>query len=209
MDIDKKTRKIFEQGLISLNRVKVKDIIQELNDEWTPSDIVDNLITPVLGDIGDRWEAGEVALSQVYMSSIITEELIDSLLLTKTPIKSHPKMAIVVLDDFHALGKIIVYKALRSAGFVLEDYGLGASVDQLVRRTNDDDVKILLISVLMLPAALKVSELKRSLPNVKIIVGGAPFRLDKQLANEVGADEMGTNAFEAIEIVNRLTSKVK
>jgi methanogenic corrinoid protein MtbC1 len=61
----------------------------------------------------------------------------------------------------------------------------------------------------MLPSALQVREVRAGLwaagANVRVIVGGAPFRLDTQLWREVGADAMGRNAAEAIELVRRFT----
>ncbi len=58
----------------------------------------------------------------------------------------------------------------------------------------------------MLPSALKIKELKDKLENmdVKIIVGGAPFRFDDQLWREVGADAMCKNASEAVSIIHHV-----
>ncbi|MDZ7777050.1 MAG: hypothetical protein U5L09_16260 [Bacteroidales bacterium] len=50
-----------------------------------------------------------------------------------------------------------------------------------------EKIKILLLSVLMLPSALHVKDLKQKLngTGVKIVVGGAPFRFDENLWKEV------------------------
>ena len=65
-----------------------------------------------------------------------------------------------------------------------------------------------MISVLILPSALKVkqvcSRLKDSGADVKVVVGGAPFLFDAQLWREIGADAMGSSASEAVAIVGRL-----
>jgi methanogenic corrinoid protein MtbC1 len=69
-------------------------------------------------------------------------------------------------------------------------------------------VKILLISTLMLASALRVKEVRAMLDavstDVKLIVGGAPFRLAANLWREVGADAMGNNASDTIAIVSAL-----
>ena len=58
----------------------------------------------------------------------------------------------------------------------------------------------------MLPSALQVREVRAGLwaagANVRLIVGGAPFRLDAHLWQEVGADAMGRNAAEAVALVS-------
>ena len=64
-----------------------------------------------------------------------------------------------------------------------------------------------MISVLILPSALKVADVCKALKEadapVKVLVGGAPFLFDETLWKEVGADAMGRNAAEAITIVKK------
>jgi methanogenic corrinoid protein MtbC1 len=64
---------------------------------------------------------------------------------------------------------------------------------------------VLLVSTLLLPSALRVKDLRRRLDELhaptRLIVGGAPFRLDPQLWREVGADANGNSATDAIALV--------
>jgi methanogenic corrinoid protein MtbC1 len=103
------------------------------------------------------------------------------------------------------LGKRIVYSLMRASGFELFDYGR-MDVDELVARVLAEKIRVLLISVLILPSALKVREvctrLKAEGAPIKVAVGGAPFLFDDQLWREVGADAMGRSAADAVAIVN-------
>jgi len=118
--------------------------------------------------------------------------------------KHQPRSAIVLLNDYHMLGKRIVYSVMRASGFELFDYGR-MEVDELVERAIADRIRVLLISVLMLPSALKVTEVCRQLKErdtgIKVAVGGAPFLFDATLWSEVGADAMGRSAADAITLV--------
>ena len=202
----------FEQALLSLDRLAARNMLLESGGSETPLQLVERLVVPALERIGAGWEQGQVALSQVYMSGRICEELVDALLphdgLGR---KNRPKMAIAVLQDYHLLGKRIVYSVLRASGFELLDYGR-VDTDDLVRRVRNDGVEVLLISVLMLSSALRVKDVQTRLKSlgseVKIVVGGAPFRLDDQLWKEVGADAMGREASEAVDIIARMTGDV-
>ena len=199
----------FEQALLAVDRLGARNILLESQTQG-PMQSVEGLIIPALERIGADWEQGRVALSQVYMSGRICEELIDDILPPGSPTrKSQPRMAIAVLEDYHLLGKRIVYSALRASGFEMLDYGR-VGVDELVQRVQNDGVKILLLSTLMLPSALRVRDLRAKLDmngngHVKIVVGGAPFRFDEQLWREVGADAMGKSASEAARIITTLT----
>jgi methanogenic corrinoid protein MtbC1 len=162
---------------------------------------------PALAEVGAAWEDGSVALSQIYMSGRFCEELVERVLPASDPDRKHqPRSAIVVLSDYHMLGKRIVYSVMRASGFELFDYGR-MDVDALVERVLADRIRVLLISVLILPSALKVREvcarLKASGNDIRVIVGGAPFLFDEAMWREVGADAMGRNAADAVTIVRR------
>jgi methanogenic corrinoid protein MtbC1 len=197
----------LEHALLSLDQEAAVQIIREALNESSPGIIAGDLISATLVRIGDSWESGNLSLSQVYMSGIICEKVIDKILPPQSPIrKSQPKMAIAVLEDFHLLGKRIIFSTLRASGFELVDLGGGLSIERVVNLVKTEEIKILLLSVLMLPSALRIKELKTQLKNddVTIVVGGAPFRFDNQLWREVGADYYGKDSSEALKIINKI-----
>ena len=207
MDQLKKISIQLVHALLSLDQEAAVHIIREAQSDRSPGKIAGDLISTTLVRIGDSWESGNLSLSQVYMSGIICEKVIDKILPPQSSIrKSQPKMAIAVLEDFHLLGKRIIYSTLRASGFEPVDLGGGLSIERIVELVKTEDIKILLLSVLMLPSALRVKELKTQLKDVDvtIVVGGAPFRFDEQLWKEVGADYYGKDSSEALEIVNKI-----
>jgi methanogenic corrinoid protein MtbC1 len=205
----------LEDALLSLDHIEVKRILQENIDSQDSEHRIEMLIVPALEGIGLKWEQGKVALSQVYLSGRICEEQVDRLFpqgISSQLSEAQPRLAIAVLEDYHLLGKRIVYSILRASGFALRDYGR-VTVEELVNRVQTDKIEILLISTLMLPSALRVREVRTQLreagQNVLIVVGGAPFRFDEQLWQEVGADAMGYNASDVIAIFNQLKEKIR
>ena len=211
-DIQALSRKLT-QALLDVDWLTAKSILTQPYANATVYQVIEELVVPALETIGAGWESGIYSLSQVYMSGRMCEQIIDQVLPPSDPSRrNHPKMAIVVLEDYHLLGKRIVYSILRASGFELLNYGR-MEVDTLIKRALEDDVKILLISVLMLSSALRVKDLRAGLDQrgsqVKIVVGGAPFRFDSQLGREVKADAVGTTAVEAIEIVRRMIKEIE
>jgi methanogenic corrinoid protein MtbC1 len=194
----------FQEALQALDKVKADSLFNAALGTMAPIEVVERMVVPALEGIGQAWQEGTVALSQVYMSGRFCEELIERVLPPSDPDRKHqPRSAVVVLCDYHMLGKRIVYSLMRASGFELFDYGR-MDVAELVQRTQADGIKVLLISVLMLPSALKVREVRAALdPGIKIAVGGAPFLFDSQLWQEVGADAMGRSAADAMRIVER------
>lgn len=204
---------LFEKALLSLDRINSKKYFNDLikNDSI---ELIDEVIIPILERIGNGWENGSIALSQVYMIGLICEELVDEILPAESPLRERqPKTAIAVLEDYHMLGKRIVYSALRASGFEVLDYGR-MQADKLAEKIIEDNVEILLISTLMLSSALKVGTVRQDLNsagknNVKIVVGGAPFRIDSELWKEVGADAMGSSAADAKRIISGFAGGAK
>ncbi|MDD5034657.1 MAG: cobalamin-dependent protein [Methylococcaceae bacterium] len=204
--MDEFSSELYE-ALVSLDRLRAETLFQQAIGHKPPMQVIEELIVPALEQLGEKWNAGQIALSQIYMSSRICEDMVERVLPSMASgRKGHRHLAIVVLSDYHLLGKRIVLSVMRASGFDIFDYGR-MDVDELVERVLADEVKILLISVLMLPAALKVKELRSALDakgsRVRIAVGGAPFLFDPDLWREVGADAMGRTAADAVAIVHR------
>ncbi len=199
----------FEDALLHVNRVQAEGILEQHFRNQGSFEQMEQIVMETLERIGSDWEAGLVSLSQVYMSGVICEDLVDKYL-PKYQVRriNAPRMAIGVLLDHHALGKRIVYSVLRAAGFEILDFGQGLSVDELVHKTIENDIEVLLISTLMLPSALKVERLRDELRArgsfTKLVVGGAPFRLDPLLWRTVGADADGKSASHVIAAIEDL-----
>jgi len=197
----------LEKALLELNEDLAEQIVFEAIKDTSPIEVAGKLITEVLARIGESWEKGEVALSQVYMSGVICEKIIDKVLPPESPNrKNQPKIGIGVFEDYHLLGKRIVASTLRASGIELMDLGGGLTAGKVLDEVEKHRIEILLLSVLMLPSALRIKELMPALiqKNVKVVVGGTPFRFDKKLAKEVGAHFYGKDSAEALSIVNSL-----
>mgnify|MGYP000754098356 CR=1 FL=1 len=201
----------LEQALLSTDRLKAEDLVASFPDLST-QDLVEKIIVPAMDKIGEGWESGDVAMSQVYMSSRICEDLIERTSIRGNYVKQPSvKIAIAVLEDYHLLGKQIIYSILKGVGYNMKDYGR-VTVDELVAKVLLEQVDILLISTLMLRSALRVSEVKKQLQergvDIKIIVGGAPFRFDTDLWQEVGADATAINSRQLLPILEDYTKEL-
>ena len=199
----------FEKALLSVDKVASRQVYLELSKMISPVEFVDRLIVPVLERIGLGWEQGIVSLSQVYMSGRLCEDMMDTIIIPRSSSQQfQAPIAIAVLEDYHVLGKRIVCSVLRSCQIAILDFGHGIKVEELCRKVKEKEVKILLISTLMLRSALLVKQLKDKLDgagnDTKIVVGGAPFLFDNQLWKIVGADAFCRNASDAISTVNAL-----
>lgn len=201
------TRK-YKEILLNFDKIEADIFFKELIDQNENDKLID-CINNTLIEIGTDWENETIALSQVYISGTITEELIDKYLAPKKQEEGEtPNIGIVTLGDFHILGKKIVKSILQSSNIKLIDFGHGINCDQVVKRLQKTPVKLLLVSVLMYPTALEVKNLcqliRENNMDTKIMVGGAPFNFDLNLWKQVDADAMGQSPADAINYIKEL-----
>jgi len=202
--------------LSAMDRTVARRVFLTGGEGLTPLELAERRIVPALRVMGVEWEEGRLALSQIYMASRICEGLLDELLPPHSPARmEQPKTAIAVLEDHHILGKRIVHSMVRAGGWEIVDLGR-CEAAELADQVCAQGIRILLISVLMLRSAHRVREVRRLLDAsgaagaaVRIIVGGAPFLFDDQLWREVGADDTGRDASDAVAALGRSVEKLK
>ena len=195
----------LSNALVAVDRIKAERTIRDALAKSPPEVVAETVISAALLHIGDTWEKGDLALSQVFMASRIAEDLVDQLFPPAASVNPEaPTAAIAVLEDYHMLGRRMVLAALRASGLPALDYGR-STVEELVEKVRADGVGVLMISVLMLRSALRVKDLRNALEaeglDIRIIVGGAPFRFDDELWREVGADAVGLSAGDAVRLM--------
>lgn len=198
----------FRQALLAVDRLKAHRILQDAFQQSGNLAVVDGLLTPALEQIGEQWERGQAALSQVYMSGVICEEFVSELASRPPDAEAqNTPVAMVTFEDYHALGKRIVLAMLRARGVPVIDFGAGVQVAPLVRLVQEHHIRILLISTLMLPSALHIVRVREALEQAgnraHLIVGGAPFRFDEHLWQRVRADAMGRTAADALHLTTQ------
>ncbi len=203
----------FEHAVLTLDRLRAQGVLTSIAGLTSPFDLADKIIGPALERIGFGWQEGRVSLSQLYMSGRICEELIEEILPPENPHRpDQPKMAIASLLDHHSLGKRVIYAALRAAGYAIQDWGR-TDVYELVDLVLASKIQVLLISATMQNSAQRVKEVRKRLDlaraTTKIIVGGAPFRFDTYLWQDVGADAMGFDAADALRVVPRVLAELE
>ncbi|MBU5611772.1 cobalamin B12-binding domain-containing protein [Geomonas azotofigens] len=197
---------LLEAALVSMDRLAIQRVYADSG--LSPLSFCEQVVAPALAVIGEKWDRGELSLSHVYMSGRQCEEFMEQVLGGRSAsVPERRCVALAVLEDYHLLGKRLVGFVLKGAGISYLDYGT-VGVQELVRRVQRDGVRVLLISALMLPSALKVREVRDALDRLgitcRIVVGGAPFRLDPALHHEVGADLSCDTASQVLPALARL-----
>lgn len=178
-----------------------------------PSELViAAILGPVLEKLGEGWEEHDVSLSQIYAAGRIAEQATELLLSRLTPGQESPVSIVTgtILGDHHGLGRRVLAAFLRSAGYRVVDVGLDVQAGTFVDAAMSEGARVIAASALMSNTALRTAEIDRELRRrgirhqVRILVGGAPFRYNPGLVQAVGADATAPHAYEAVKVVRQI-----
>ena len=105
-----------------------------------------------------------------------------------------------VKGDLHDIGKNIVAIMLEGAGFKVTDVGVDVEFQTFLDKVREAKADILALSALLtttMPAMeATVAALRKDLPAVKVVVGGAP--VNERFAQKIGADGFAEDAPGAV-----------
>lgn len=200
----------FLSALRSADRQRANQAIREaLAAGLSREQLLESAVVRSLEALGNGWEDGSVSLTQVYMGGRIAEEVAGELLPVPAR-RANPWGRIVIgtLGDRHGMGQRIVGAYLGVAGAEVNSLGLGVAPEDFVARAARGGCDLIAVSTLMYHSALLVRQVRELLDRqhlrVPILVGGAPFNMDRMLWRQVGADAMGGNPAEGISAARRL-----
>jgi methanogenic corrinoid protein MtbC1 len=211
----------YTDALFDTDRDQARRIIRSALDRHIPAeDIVFNVVIPGIEYMAGRLCGSfDISLAQHFLTSQITGEMIDLLL----PAFEHPPQVVgrMVIGssqgDFHGLGKRIVIGCVKTCMVESIDLGLNVSAEKFVQEAISSQAQVIGISSMMVHTArgengcMRVRQLLKEQKledQIKIVVGGAPYRFDPNLYKTVQADAWAENGILAGKVILDLIKEV-
>ena len=199
-------------GLADIN--EIKDLIDnEIRSHKNPQLIVDEL-SQTLREVGDKYEKGELFLSELMMIGYLASEVASTLKphLSGASKRSRGKIIMgTVRGDIHDVGKNIVVMMLQADGWEVIDLGVDVPPEKFVEAIRKEKPVILGLSALLTSTLGEMRKVMEALEknglrdDVKVIVGGRP--ITRMIAKEMGADGYADDSVAAIRIVRELAGQ--
>ncbi len=217
LDIDKHTGIVAQQLLDMLLQGKKDEasdyIMAEVNAGMPIKECYLDVFQPLQYEIGRMWHAGEISVGQEHYITAVTQMLMSQFypLIMNHPSNGKRIVASCISGEQHEVGLRMLSDLMEIAGwdtmFLGANTPLATVPDSVVKWQAD----VLAVSVTLSTHLAKLSQLiglcRNKLPELKIIVGGYPFNLDKSLWLKVGADGYAENALQAIDVANGFVSR--
>jgi len=192
----------------------VTELVEQALASGVPiRDIVSRGLSGGMDIVGQKFEAGEYFIPDMLASAEAVGAGMDILQpgLAGSGIKNKGTILVAtVKDDLHDIGKNIVSILLRGAGYVVKDLGNNIDTQVIVDAVREDKPEFLGLSALLTSTMARMEDVIRTLEEnglreqVKIIIGGAP--VSEEFARNIGADGYGADGFQAVAVVEALSS---
>ena len=177
--------------------------------------LINEEIVPALDAVGDCFEKKTLFLPQLLMSAEAAKAAFEV-------IKAHlqgqedtqrSRVTIVlatVKGDVHDIGKNIVKVLLENYGFHVVDLGKDVAPEVVLEAAQKENAQLVGLSALMTTTVVYMKEtiqlLRKQLPTVKIMVGGAV--LTQEYADSIGADFYGKDAMASVRYATALAERL-
>lgn len=158
----------------------------------SPTEVIADVLTPAIQDLGDAYGRGEVFLPQMIVAA---EAMKAGVTQAKTYLNAEEVAAqsrgrvafATVKGDIHSIGKDICISMLESQGYEVENLGVDVTLDRVLEVASTVDA--IALSALMtttLPAmSATVASVREAHPAKPVLVGGAV--VTEEWARSVGA----------------------
>jgi len=169
-------------------------------------ELLTGTMIPAMREIGERFSRNEVYVPEMLIAAraMASGLKIIEPILARVGHKPLAKICVgTVKGDLHDIGKNLVAMMLKGAGYEVEDLGVDCDVAKF-QAAVDRGAQVVLCSALLtttMPYMKTVTEGLKA-KGVKVVIGGAP--VTPQYACEIGAAAYGSDANEAVKVVDAL-----
>ena len=173
-----------------------------------PLSVINEQIVPALDKVGKLFEEKKMYLPQLLMSAESASRAFDAVkaVMKDSGLKESKKIILAtVKGDIHDIGKNIVKVLLENYGFTVIDLGKDVSPEAVLEAAKREKADIVGLSALMTTTTEAMAEtvalLRKELPEVKTVVGGAV--LTKEFAEKIGATFYAKDAMETVRFAQK------
>lgn len=187
----------------------------------TAEDVVFKVVIPAVEEMMSNISKDPDAnLAQHFMTAQIAAEVTEKMLLKF----EHPPEIIgcavmgTAHGDLHSLGKRIVMGCLKALMVDVIDLGVNVPAERFVDAAVAGNAQVIAVSAMMVHTATgpngasKVRQILRERgleQQIKLVVGGAPYRFDNNLYQAVGADAWAADGVNAGRVIVELIRELK
>lgn len=170
----------------------------------------ENVIAPVLVEIGERWHRGELSVTREHFATAILQQRLAAVLRTAPhPNRKNLIWVVCAPGEEHEIGALLLTIYLRRAGYQTQYLGKNIKAADLINDAAQYQPAMILLSATTRESASNLQMLTKALAQLTTVrpiigYGGRIFKHHPELRNAITGVYMGDSAYEAIESTGEL-----
>lgn len=197
-------------ALLGYDEAAAEQALTEAFAMYTVEQIGENLILPVLIEIGDRWHQGAVSVATEHFATNYLLQRLAALLRSLPNGSTGPLVWVgCAPSELHEVGALLLGIYLRRAGYRVHYLGQSLPAEDLAAEAQRRQPAMILLSASTEPAAEELAKLTANLARhspVRPIIGygGQIFTRHPELCAHIAGLYLGDNAHTAVDQVTEL-----
>jgi 5-methyltetrahydrofolate--homocysteine methyltransferase len=211
----------IHQAILRRRKDGIEAKIDEALAQYTPIQVLNEILLPAMKDVGDRFGRGELILPFVLQCAEVMKKAVahlEQFLERRAGATKGTVVLATVFGDVHDIGKNLVHTILSNNGYTVVDLGKQVPMTTILEKAIEVDADAIGLSALLvstskqMPICLEEQE-SRGL-HFPVIVGGAAINRDfgRRIALRGDGDRFfepglfyARDAFEGLDLVDALT----
>lgn len=197
-------------ALLNFDEDKAEHLLAEAFALYPLELVGENVIAPVLVEIGERWHRGEVSVTREhYATALLQQRLAAIMRTTPHPNKKNFIWVLCAPGEEHEIGAMLLTLYLRRTGYQTQYLGKNIKASDLVNDVAQYQPAMILLSATTKESAANLQQLTKALAQLTTVrpiigYGGRIFKHDPALRKEITGIYMGDSAYEAVECTMEL-----
>ena len=189
-------------------------ILDAVEDGARVEDVYLEVFQPTQYEVGRLWQRGEISIAKEHFCTAVTQMVMSQLYPYFEPTNGRQSVVVAtaVGSEMHEIGIRMVCDLMELDGWTTYYLGANTPTESIIQSVVERQADLLAISVTMTFHLNHLKELIQTLRDdprcrdLKIVVGGYPFRVDPQLWRVVGADGGAPDARAAVDMAGALVN---
>lgn len=211
----KEILELLKNAIVALDEeVVTSNTSKALEEGIYPLEVIEGGLLPGLNIIGGKFEDEEIFLPELMMAANTFQSAMAILQpkIQELGVTARKKGTVVigtVKGDLHYIGKNIVKLLLETSGYQVHDLGVDVDLFKFIETANQCKADVIALSALLTSTLVGQKDLIEALIDMekrdqyKVIFGGGA--VTREWAEEIGSDGYAETAYQAVELVGRLT----
>lgn len=173
-----------------------------------PQTVMNEALIPAMSKVGQKFSEGKIFVPQMLLSAKAMNAALEHIkpYFQSGAVKRKGTFIIcTVFGDLHDIGKNLVSMMVEGAGWEVVDLGVDCKPEKVVAALDEHPGAHVGLSALLTTTMNNmktvIDEVRKTHPDTKFIVGGAP--VSKEFAEQIGADGYGNDPQEDVALLER------